>query len=638
MAVSDTLIDTLFDGRYRIVRKLGAGGMATVYLAEDQDLGRGVAIKILNERHANDEQFVERFRREAKNAAGLSHPNIVSVFDRGEAEGTYYIAMEHLKGRNLKELLGARGPAPVHIAVDIARQVLAALGHAHENGIVHRDIKPHNVMIDDDRRVKVTDFGIARAGASQMTEAGSIVGTAQYLSPEQARGAQVDQRSDLYSVGVVLYELLSGKVPFTGESPVEIAMKHLSDTPPPPSELNPDVPEELDKIVMRALAKDPARRYQSAEEMSADLERIARGLGVSRETEETATQIIAGINAMPTQIARAPTIAQSPPAYPAEPVYYDYEDAPRRRPVWPWVIAALLLIGALVGGLYVYNQIQDELASREPVAVPLLVGVHVNQATAELDARNLQYKLRNEPSTEQPKNFVFQQDPEEGTKIDPQTGVVTLSVSTGPPMTTVPDVVGMDVAEAVATLKDANLDPKVFFINSPAPVNQVTAQGVKPDKQVQEDTAIRINVSKGPKPLEVPGVLGVPYEQARATLQAAGFEVAREDVDSTQPAEVVVGQDPGEGETAVRGSTVTLQVASGPSTATVPDVTSQDEESAKAQLEDAGFKAKPERVDTLDPCLDGFVTDQDPAGGTDAEPGSHVTIFVGRYKGPDICG
>jgi eukaryotic-like serine/threonine-protein kinase len=632
------MIDTLFDGRYRIVRKLGTGGMATVYLAEDQELGRGVAIKILNERHANDEQFVERFRREAKNAAGLSHQNIVSVFDRGEAEGTYYIAMEHLKGRNLKELIAARGPAPVHIAVDVARQVLAALGHAHENGIVHRDIKPHNVMIDDNRRVKVTDFGIARAGTSQMTEAGSIVGTAQYLSPEQARGAQVDQRSDLYSVGVVIYELLTGKVPFTGESPVEIAMKHLSDTPPPPSELNPDVPEELDKIVMRALAKDPARRYQSAQEMDEDLERVARGLAVSRETDETATQILAGVNAMPTQIARAPTVAQTPPAYPAEPVYYDYEETPRRRPVWPWILAALLLLAALIGGFYVYNQIQDELRSREPVAVPLLVGVHENQATAELDARNLQYKLIREPSTEQPKNFVFQQDPEEGTKIDPQTGVVTLFVSTGPPMTTVPDVVGTGVDQAVATLKDAKLEPKVVYINSGAPVNQVTAQGIKPDEEVQEGSEIRINVSKGPKPLNVPGVLGVPYEQARATLEASGFQVAREDVESSQPGEVVVGQDPGEGETAPRGSTVTLQVSTGPATVSVPDVTSQDEESAKGQLSDAGFKAHAEHVDTDDPCLDGFVIDQDPAGGTDAEPGVNVTIFVGRYKGDQICG
>src|SRR6058998_4072173 len=219
MAVTgDTLIDSVFDGRYRIIRKLGAGGMANVYLAEDQELGRRVAIKILNERHANDEQFVERFRREAKNAAGLSHPNIVSIYDRGEAEGSYYIAMEYLDGRTVKELLVHNGPPPVPIAIDYARQILQAIGFAHRNGIVHRDIKPHNVVVGRDGRLKVTDFGIARSGASQMTEAGSIVGTAQYLSPEQARGAPVDQRSDLYSMGVVLYEMLTGQVPFTGES------------------------------------------------------------------------------------------------------------------------------------------------------------------------------------------------------------------------------------------------------------------------------------------------------------------------------------------------------------------------------------------------------------------------------------
>ena len=198
MSLSDTMIDRVFDGRYRIVRKLGAGGMADVYLAEDQELGRRVAIKILNDRHAGDEQFVERFRREAKNAAGLSHPNIVSIYDRGEAEGSYYIAMEYLEGRTLKELIVRNGPTPIPIAIDYARQILSAIAFAHRNGIVHRDIKPHNIVVGGDGRLKVTDFGIARSGASQMTEAGSIIGTAQYLSPEQARGASVDQRSDLY--------------------------------------------------------------------------------------------------------------------------------------------------------------------------------------------------------------------------------------------------------------------------------------------------------------------------------------------------------------------------------------------------------------------------------------------------------
>src|ERR671916_654375 len=275
MAVSgDTLINTLFDGRYRILRRLGAGGMANVYLAEDEELGRCVAVKILNERYANDDLFIERFNREAKSAASLSHPNIVSIYDRGEAEGTYYIAMEVIEGRSLKELIMTRGPLPISVAIGYTKQILSALRFAHRNGIIHRDIKPHNVLLGPEDRLKVTDFGIARAGASQMTEAGSIMGTAQYLSPEQARGAPVTPASALYSVGIVLYEMLTGKTPFNGDTPVEIAMKHLNEPPRPPSELRPEIPPELDQIVLRALAKDPHDRYQSAQEFSEDLDRV----------------------------------------------------------------------------------------------------------------------------------------------------------------------------------------------------------------------------------------------------------------------------------------------------------------------------------------------------------------------------
>src|SRR5438105_10231957 len=305
MAVTDTLIGTVFDGRYKILRKLGTGGMADVYLAEDQELGRRVAIKILNDRHAADDSFVERFRREAKNAAGLSHPNIVSIYDRGEAEGTYYIAMEFLDGRSLKELIVSRGSAPIRTTIEYARQILAAVGFAHRHGIVHRDIKPHNVLVGPEGRLKVTDFGIARSGASQMTEVGSIIGTAQYLSPEQARGSPVDQTSDLYSVGVVLYELLTGQVPFTGDTPLQVAMKHLSEVPVPPSELRSELPENLDLVVLRALAKAPEARYQTAEEMDDDLARVARGLSPSAETETAATNVLAGagISGAPTNIA-----------------------------------------------------------------------------------------------------------------------------------------------------------------------------------------------------------------------------------------------------------------------------------------------------------------------------------------------
>ena len=343
MARND-LTGSLFADRYRLERKLGSGGMADVWLAEDQELGRRVAVKILHERYANDEQFVERFRREATHAAGLSHPNIVSIYDRGVAEGSYYIVMEYIEGRTLKELIVTRGPCPVPVAISYTRQILAALRYAHKNGIIHRDIKPHNVIVDREGRVKVADFGIARAGASEMTEVGSIVGTAQYLSPEQARGAPVDESSDLYSTGIVLYELLTGTVPFTGETPVEIAMKHLSQTPDAPSARRPDIPHDLDLVVLRALAKEPTDRYRTAAELDRDLELVARGDPVGAETETAATMVLAGAGAMDATAATrvaAPLAGSSGGTYGGDERYRAYDGPPvRRRSIWPWILAA----------------------------------------------------------------------------------------------------------------------------------------------------------------------------------------------------------------------------------------------------------------------------------------------------------
>ena len=253
-----TVEGRLFDGRYRMIRRIGSGGMARVFLAEDVDLHRDVAIKILHDRYSEDAQFVERFAREARAAAGLNHPNIVAIYDRGQFEGSYYIAMEYLDGETLKDVIIREGPLPERRAIDITLQLLAALRFAHRREIIHRDVKPHNVMVLRDGRVKVADFGIARAGDSEMTEAGSIVGTAQYLSPEQARGQHVGPESDLYSVGVVLYEMLTGRVPFTGDSAVAIAMKHVQETPVPPRQIVPSIPPELEAVVQRAMAKDPA--------------------------------------------------------------------------------------------------------------------------------------------------------------------------------------------------------------------------------------------------------------------------------------------------------------------------------------------------------------------------------------------
>jgi eukaryotic-like serine/threonine-protein kinase len=636
MATTDTLIDTLFDGRYRILKRIGSGGMADVYLAEDEVLGRKVAIKILNDRHAGDEQFVERFRREAQSAAALSHPNVVAIYDRGDSEGTYYIAMELLDGRNIKELIVARGPAPPKIVVEYTRQILAALAYSHKHGIVHRDIKPHNVVVDGEGRVKVTDFGIARGGASQMTEVGSIVGTAQYLSPEQARGEAVDPRSDLYSLGIVMYELLTGSVPFTGDSPVEIAMKHLSAIPATPSEVREGVPRELDLVVMRALAKDPDDRYASAEEMDADLERIQRGLGVSDRTTEAATAIIAAPSTMPTMISSAPTrVQRADTGYGGvPPVYYDYEEEPRRRPVWPWLLPILLLLATVGVGVVVYGQIQDQLADTKPIAVPNVEGLREALAVGQLEERDIQYEIEQQPSTEQPKGFVYDQNPEGGKRISRETDVVTLFVSTGPPTTEVPDVRGRSRDDAVAELTAAKLKPKVVEVNSDKPQNTVIAQDPKPGDVVEEGSTVRINVSAGPKPIGVPSVLGQAYESAAAQLQGAGFAVARRDADSNQPGGTVIDQSPAGGETAAKGATITLTVSKGPTTAAVPDVTSLDRDTAVATLRDSDFRASVTQEDTADPSLDGVVLSQDPAGGSQAEPGSTVTIVVGRYVEP----
>src|SRR5881397_915966 len=508
MSTTDQTQGTLFAGRYRLLRKLGSGGMADVWLAEDRELGRRVAIKILHERYANEEQFVERFRREATHAAGLSHQNIVSIYDRGSINGSYFIVMEYVEGRTLKELLVQRGTCPVPVAISYARQILAALRFAHRNGIIHRDIKPHNVIVDHEGRIKVADFGIARAGASQMTEAGSIIGTAQYLSPEQARGAPVDQTSDIYSVGIVLYELLTGTVPFTGDMPLEIAMKHLTEVPVPPSELRDDVPDDLDLVVLRALAKDPEDRYQTAEEMNADLARIQRGLGVSSETTDAATAVLAGagISGAPTIIAPRPTqVAPSQPPPPTTPAgYYGYEGPPRRsRSIWPWVLVLLLLIGAGFAAWFAYGKIRDELNANKPVAVPYVVGLKKAQAVKKITDKDLKVKTVPGFSEVYPAGTVMSQSIDGGEKTD-KGNTVRLTVSNGRPKTTIPDVVGKAQSDAVAALTAAHLKVSVFHVYSSASPDTVTGQNPPGDSRVFWNTKVRINVSQGVKQIEIP--------------------------------------------------------------------------------------------------------------------------------------
>jgi eukaryotic-like serine/threonine-protein kinase len=636
MTSSDTLIDRTFDKRYVIKRKLGSGGMADVYLAEDQELGRRVALKLLNDRHASDEQFVERFRREAQSAAGLNHASIVSIFDRGYAEGTYYIAMEFLDGRTLKELLIRNGPTPVPIAIDYARQILGALSFAHRNGIVHRDIKPHNIIVGSDGRLKVTDFGIARSGASQMTEAGSIVGTAQYLSPEQARGAPVDPRSDLYSLGIVLDEMLTGHVPFTGDTPVEIAMKHLSQVPEPPSKLRHDVPHDLDAIVMRALAKDPDQRYESAEEMDADLARVARGVAVARETEDAMTQVLsgAGVSSAQTMIQQPRSAVAPPPAPPAyrrPSAYYDYEEPPRGRSVWPWLLALGLIIAGAIGGWFLYTKIQDQLNSNKPISVPGVVLLQRQLAVLKIKQAGLNPVVLTASDDTVPKGQVSEQNPGGGARVG-KGSTITLTVSTGKPKVTVPDVRNRSVTDAVTALAQIGLNPHVVRIYSPAQPDTVTGQFPSPGDKIVKGTSVRINVSRGAKPVPVPDVRDQPYANAKSALEGRGFVVSRVDIQSDKAEGVVAAEDPPPGTPVDKGSTITLSVSKGPATTQVPDVRNQDQATAESLLTGAGLTPAVTFVPVTDPSQDGIVISQNPAANSDAKSGEVVIINVGQLQ------
>jgi eukaryotic-like serine/threonine-protein kinase len=628
MTTIDERRGTIFAGRYRLERKLGSGGMADVWLAEDQELGRKVAIKMLHERYANDTQFVERFRREATHAAGLSHPNVVSIYDRGEAEGSYFIVMEYVEGRTLKELLVTRGPCPVPVAISYVRQVLAALRYAHRNGIVHRDIKPHNVLVDHEGRVKVADFGIARAGSSQITEAGSIIGTAQYLSPEQARGAPVDESSDLYSTGIVLFELLTGDLPFNGETPVEIAMKHLSQVPPSPSSIRPEVPRDLDLVVLRALAKEPADRYRSAKEMDRDLELVGRGEPVGTETEAAATMVLRGETTAHT------TVRPVPAGFGGDERYRSYDGEVRAgRAWWPWLLAVGIALALALAGWFVYDDVRDRIDANEPVAVDNYTGILEQNAVDLIVGDGFEAKVVRRPNADVQPRYVFQQEPEPGTRL-PKDSIVTVIVSTGKPKVSVPFVVGKSRDTAVAELTQRDLEATVVEVNSERQSGIVTAQNPRAGTVLVSGASVRINVSKGPRPIAVPSVVGSTYELAAAQLQSAGFTVGRVDVESNQPAGTVVTQNPPGNSTATRGSPVTLSVSRGPSTVSVPDVSFQSVPDARATLRAAGFRVAVTQQETTDETLDGVVLSQDPPASSEADPDALVTLTVGIYVPP----
>ncbi|HYX78490.1 MAG TPA: Stk1 family PASTA domain-containing Ser/Thr kinase [Solirubrobacterales bacterium] len=601
---------TLIAGRYRLLGKLGSGGMADVWCAEDTMLDRRVALKFLLDRFAQDEQFVERFRREASAAAGLQHPNVVGVFDRGTFDGSHYIAMEYVEGASLKELI-ERGLS-VGEAVEIVRQVLAGVRYAHAHGIVHRDLKPQNVLVDAEGRAMVTDFGIARAGVSEITQTGSVLGTAQYLSPEQAQGLPVTASSDIYSIGVMLYEALTGRVPFEADSPVTVALKQVSERPHAPSELNPAVSRALDAVVLKALAKDPANRFASAEEFSRALD--------AAEADPSG----AGLGDTASYAAVAAAAGTPPPGPPPE-------GPPERRGFFTparLVVMALLLLALL--GLLAFAATRS---STEHVLVPTVFGK--SRVAAERILRDAGFVVATRSvSSNSKRGTVLKQDPPAGSRVD-KGSVVTITVSLGPGTVPVPEVAGQTEKEALRTLKDQGLRPNERRRHSRS-VKAGLAIGTIPaaGAELERGKPITLLVSTGAKLVQIPPVIGEQQDVADTQLRDAGLIPDFVERNSDAPPGEVILQHPPAGSTVKEHTRVTIVVSNGAGTAIVPNVVGESEEAAKADLRSNGLSARVAKRTTSDQGEDGQVLEQSPSAGTRLRRGEPVTIFVGKFKEP----
>ena len=607
--------NTVVDSRYRIVRRIGSGGMADVYAAEDTHLGRQVALKVLHRRFAQDQEFVERFRREASAAAGLQHPNVVSVFDRGRHDGTYYIAMEHLPGRTLKEIVESEAPLAQERVVDFGIQILQAAGFAHRHGVIHRDFKPHNVIVDEHGHAKVTDFGIARAGASEMTETGSIMGTAQYLSPEQAQGHAVTATSDLYSIGVMLYEMLAGRLPFEGESAVSIALKHLSEPPTPISQLRPDVHPALESVVMAALAKDPARRWQTAEDFGEALAAAGAQLGEAPPPSDTSA-----FAPVPAPVPAGGDGGTMPPVL--APVT-EPEERKKRR--WPWFVIGLLTL-ALVGFL-TYLAV-TALTAAETREVPRVVGRQLVQARAVLERAGFQVeetRVRSEADFDQ----VLDQDPNPGEEAE-EGSTVVLEVSGGPGTVLVPTVRNLPQGQAIDELEERGLRANVDRLSSEnvrAGLALRTVPGA--GTEVERGERIQLFISSGPELVAVPSVTGLSRDSAEAQISDAGLVPAVQEAESEEPEGEVISQDPSAGSELRLGSTVTITVSTGIEQVVVPDVVGIGAGDAERQLRAEGLAPVRREQEVSDPAQDGQVIDQRPAAGVEVERGREVVIVVG---------
>lgn len=566
--------------RYEVRSLIGRGGMAQVHLGFDTRLSRVVAIKMLRPDLARDPIFQTRFRREAQAAASLNHPNIVGVYDTGEermvgADGRElavpYIVMEYVEGHTVKELLSDGTPVPIDEAVEITAGVLSALEYSHAAGLVHRDIKPGNVMLTPEGKVKVMDFGIARAmsdSQATMTQTNAVVGTAQYLSPEQAKGEQVDSRSDIYSTGCFLFELLTGRAPFQGDSAVAVAYQHVSEIPPAPSSLASDVPEALDRVTMKAMAKDPAERYPTAALMRIDMVRAVDGGAVDAPSTASWTSVTAattplGPAATATQVYQGPTRAgAATPPTPGDGT--DLEQ--KKRSSKPFWIAALLIVALALVGTVIWIIWQS---GRDPqmVAVPEVIGKTAEQAEQLIVDAEFEFKLGEPvPSTEVEEGLVALVDPEQGTEA-PKGSVVTVSLSSGPQSVDVPQVLKMTEQEAKTAIEAAGL---VFKLGEPISSTEIEKDRVAQvnpaeGSSVAEGSTVEVRLSSGPDDVVIPDMRGLNQDQVRAELARLGLEIGpiSEDDSPEQAAGGLVLTEPAIGQTVPVGTSVSLVFASG---------------------------------------------------------------------------
>ena len=604
---------SIVDERYQVLERIGAGGMADVWLAEDRHLQRQVALKVLHSRFAQDREFIERFRLEAEAAAGLQHPNVVAVYDRGDVDGTYYIAMQYLQGRTLKELIDA-GLAPEE-AVRLIRQVLEGARFAHRHGIVHRDLKPRNVIVDPEGKATVTDFGIARAGVSEITQAGAVMGTPHYLSPEQAQGQEVTAVSDLYSIGVMLYEALTRRVPFEGDSAVAVAMKQVAQAPQRPSTINPQVSPALDAVVMRALEKDPGQRFQSADAFIAALDAALADPG----------------GGMSGTAAFAPL----PPivATPEEPVAEGYGEEGRRW--WLWALIGLaVLVGVLVG---------LALTRDTSTEVPNVTGSPESTAISLLREDGFKIGEIRRVQREAPASTVLEQDPAASPPADEAAldcaflsfscskPKVDLTVSAGPGSAKVPSSAGLTRAEAEKGLKDAGFDPKVELVHSEKVEEGLVIDSRPSGGQTAErGTEVLLRVSSGPKLAKVPVLVGTQRGVAVQQIRGRGFVPSVEERESPEPAGQVISQAPSAGSQLPPGSTVSIVVSKGEEKATVPNAIGKLRAEAVEEVRAAGLKPTVSEQLTEVEAQIGRVTDQFPPPGSEVDPGSSVTLVVGK--------